>query len=112
MKQVEEEVAIIYMICLDSSVDPKPVTDEEIKKAIASLNRGKAPDVYGVTAEHVYYGRPAVTNCVQTLINNILFNKEIPSSMKLGILNPIFKNKGNCKESQNYRGITITPGQC
>ena len=109
MKQVEEEVAIIYMICLDSSVDPKPVTDEEIKKAIASLNRGKAPDVYGVTAEHVYYGGPAVTNCVQTLINNILFNKEIPSSMKLGILNPIFKNKGNCKESQNYRGITITP---
>ena len=91
MKQVEEEVAIIYMICLDSSVDPKPVTDEEIKKAIASLNRGKAPDVYGVTAEHVYYGGHAVTNCVQTLINNILFNKEIPSSMKLGILNPIFK---------------------
>ena len=56
--------------------------------------------MYGVTAEHI---------CVQTLINNILFNKEIPSSMKLGILHPIFKNKGNCKESQNYRGITITP---
>ena len=80
-----------------------------MKKAIASLNRGKAPDVYGVTAEHIYYGGPAIMNCVQTLINNILFNKEIPSSMKLGILHPIFKNKGNCKESQNYRGITITP---
>ena len=65
--------------------------------------------MYGVTAEHIYYDGPAVMNCVQTLINNILFNKEIPSSMKLGILHPIFKNKGNCKESQNYRGITITP---
>ena len=51
-------------------------TDDEMKKAIASLNRGKAPDVYGVTAEHIYYGGPAVMNCVQTLINNILFNKD------------------------------------
>ena len=48
-------------------------------------------------------------NCAQTLINNDLFNKDIPSSLKLGILNPIFKNKGNCKESQNYRDLTITP---
>ena len=109
LKQAEEEVTIIYMICLDASTEPNPVTDDEMKEAIASLKRGKAPDVYGVTAEHIYYGGPAVMNCVQTLINNILFNKEIPSSMKLGILHPIFKNKGNCKESQNYRGITITP---
>ena len=29
--------------------------------------------------------------------------------MKLGVLNPIFKNKGNSKDSQNHRGITITP---
>ena len=75
---MEEEGAIIYMICLDSSTEPNTVTDDEMKKAIASLNRGKAPDVYGVTAEHIYYGEPAVMNCVQTLINNNLFNKEIP----------------------------------
>ena len=48
-------------------------------------------------------------NCVKIPINNILFNKEVSSSNKLGILNPIFKNKGSSKESQNYRGITITP---
>ncbi|MCG8048991.1 MAG: reverse transcriptase domain-containing protein [Candidatus Thiodiazotropha endolucinida] len=29
--------------------------------------------------------------------------------MKLGILNPIFKNKGSNNNSTNYRGITITP---
>ena len=28
LKQVEEEVAIIYMICLDSSTEPNPVTDD------------------------------------------------------------------------------------
>ena len=63
------------------------LTDDEMKKAVASLNSEKAPDVYGVSAEHIYYGGPAGMNCVQTLINNIPFNTEIPSSMKLGILN-------------------------
>ena len=69
----------MYMICLDSSTDPNSVADNEIKED-ASLNRGKALDVYGVTAEHVYYGGPVIMNYGQTLMNTIFFNKEIPSS--------------------------------
>ena len=99
LKQVENEVSIIYVICLDSRTEPSPVTDDKVKKAASSLNRGKAPDAYGVTAEHIYYGGQKVMNCVKMLINNILFNKEVPSSLELGILNPIFKNKGTSKES-------------
>ena len=53
------------------------------KQVVASLNRGNAPDVYSFTAEHIYYGGPAVINYVQTLINNILFNKEMLSSMEV-----------------------------
>ena len=49
LKQEEEEVAIIYTICLDSSTEPSPVTDDEVQNAAASLNRGKAPDAFGVT---------------------------------------------------------------
>ncbi|MCG8048992.1 MAG: hypothetical protein N0E48_25885, partial [Candidatus Thiodiazotropha endolucinida] len=54
LNHVEEEVAVIYMICLDSSLHPEPITDKELNEAAASLNRGKAPDAYGVTAEHIY----------------------------------------------------------
>ena len=109
LKQVQEEVPIIYRNCLDSSTNPEPVTDKEITDAVKSLNRGKAPDAFGVTAEHIYYGGRDVINSVKFLINSVLFNKEVPSDMKLGVLNPIFKNKGSSKDSQNYRGITITP---
>lgn len=109
LKQVEEESAVIYAICLNSDSEPQLVTDEEILSAVKSLNRGKAADGYGVTAEHVYHGGQDLPNAVKSLINNILLIKDIPSSLKLGILNPIFKNKGSQKESQNYRGITITP---
>lgn len=33
----------------------------------------------------------------------------IPDEQKLGIVIPLFKNKGSCKDSKNYRGISITP---
>ena len=95
-----KNVSIIYAIYLDPSTDSSPV--------MVSLNRGKAPDAYGVTAEQIYNEGPVVMNCVKNLINNIPFNKEVPTAMKLGILNPIFKNKGSRKESQNCRGIIIT----
>ena len=95
-----KNVSIIYAIYLDPSTDSSPV--------MVSLNRGKAPDAYGVTAEQIYNEGPVVMNCVKKLINNIPFNKEVPTAMKLGILNPIFKNKGSRKESQNCTGIIIT----
>jgi hypothetical protein len=33
----------------------------------------------------------------------------IPDILKIGILFPVFKNKGDCKKAKNYRGITVTP---
>ena len=38
-----------------------------------------------------------------------MLDKSVPNSLKLGILNPILKNKGNHKDSKNYCEITITP---
>ena len=105
LKQVQEEFPVIYRNCLDSSANPEPVTDKEITDAVKSLNRGKAPDEFGITAEHISGGRDVInTSSVKFLINSVLFNKEVLSDMI-----PIFKNKGSSKDSQNYRGITITP---
>ena len=109
LNMVEKEVSVIYDHSLNSDYEVKPVTDKEIHDAVKSLNRGKAPDVYGVAVEHVYYGGQEMLDIIKKLINDILLNHEVPISMKLGILNPIYKNKGSCRESQNYRGITITP---
>ena len=97
-------------ICVvpDSTHEINPVTTKEITDAVKSLNRGKAPDVYGVSAEHICYGGQQILDIIKTLMNDILFCKEIPVNLKMGVLNPIFKNKSNCKESHIYRGITIT----
>ena len=68
LKLVEKEVSVIYDLCLDSQYEVKPVTDKEISDAVISLNRGKAPDIYGVAAEHVYFGGQKILDIIKTLI--------------------------------------------
>jgi hypothetical protein len=41
------------------------------------------------------------------LINSIFKTGQIPDILKVGLLNPIFKNKGDKNNSTNYRGISI-----
>ena len=49
-KLVEDEIPIIIELCKDTPATI--ISTEQVKKAIKSLNRGKAADYYGVTAEH------------------------------------------------------------
>jgi hypothetical protein len=34
---------------------------------------------------------------------------DIPEVLKIGLLSPIFKNKGSKNDAINYRGITVLP---
>ena len=92
-----------------TSANPEPVTDKKITDAVKSLIQGKAPDAFGVTAEHIYYGGRDVINSVKFLINSVLSNKVVPSDMKLGVLNPIFKNKGSSKDLETILKARIRP---
>ena len=98
LKQVKEEVEVIFSICTNTTEKVKLISDKEIHDALKSLNRGKAPDVYGMDAEHLVFGGKNQMDILKLLMNRILLDKSVPTSLKLGILNPIFKNKGNYKD--------------
>jgi hypothetical protein len=51
----EAEYQTIIQSCKERAVHV-PVTKQELKKAINSLNRNKAADFYGITAENIVYG--------------------------------------------------------
>jgi hypothetical protein len=46
------------------------------------------------------------------LINNIIAQDSIPELVKVGLLSPIYKNKGDKNDSKNYRGIVVLPIIC
>lgn len=46
---------------------------------------------------------------LQSIINEIFQQGYVPDLLKIGLLTPIFKNKGSKNDSGNYRGITVLP---
>jgi hypothetical protein len=43
------------------------------------------------------------------IVNTIFDHGSVPDILKVGLLIPVFKNKGNIAEVINYRGITVLP---
>lgn len=97
----------IKLMC--KQVPSRNVTKEEISEAIKSLNRGKSEDIFGLSVENIIYAGSEFTDFLHLLINHIFQNRLIPDVIKLGLLSPIYKNKGEKHESKNYRGITVLP---
>ena len=87
----------------------QPITPEELQRAIRGINRGKAPDYHGLSIECVINGGPILQNVILKLLNSIMLSGYVPECMKIGILTPIYKNKGSRNDACNFRGITVLP---
>ena len=64
----EAEYQTIIQLCKERAVHV-PVTKQEVKKAINSLNRNKAGYFYGITAEHIVYGGDNLVAYIQEVLN-------------------------------------------
>ena len=104
------EVSIITEIVKDSSIPN--VTMNALDKAIKSINKGKAADIYCLTIEHILNAGKEAVIYLSVLINHIFHPGDIPEPLKTGVLTPVFKRKGSKNYSANYKGITILPVIC
>ena len=85
------------------------ISDEQVKKALKSMNKGKAADIHGVTVGHFLYGGEALLEKVTGIINSVFRFGRVTQALSIGTLTPVFKNKGLSTDAKNYRGITILP---
>lgn len=107
---VDIEVMEIIDMCCELKQSPTElVTNQQVKDAIKSLNRGKAADVYGLTAEHFLYGGDGLVDTTTDIINGLFKFGRLSDALKVGVLTPVYKKKGSAVEAKNYRGITILP---
>ena len=83
-----------------------PITLEEILQCINNLKRNKAAGSDGIVNEYIY------TSCcffpIYVKLFNLVFDSGVmPGVWIAGITKPIYKNKGDKKNPDNYRDITL-----
>ena len=83
------------------------ITVDEIKELIKKLNEKKAEGFYNISSEYIKHSsHVCLTLCVKLF--NFMFEPGItPEKWSLGIIHPIYKNKGDPQDPDSYRGITF-----
>ena len=84
----------------------KEISMLEIEEAIQKMKTGKAAGVDEVTTEMIRAAGPIGLQWLYRLFRIIWKKKEVPEEWGKGLIIPIFK-KGDRKECNNYRGITL-----
>lgn len=85
----------------------RPITEEEILIAVKGLKNNKAPGSDEIINEQIKHSIHSMIK-IYTKLFNIVFDKGIvPHSWTVGLIKPIYKNKGSPKEPGNYRPISL-----
>ena len=85
-----------------------PITVDVISKVILTLKNQKACSMNdNVLNEYLKYSKDAMLPIYCKLFNLILNTGIIPEAWSKGTILPIYKNKGDINDPDNYRGITI-----
>ena len=82
-------------------------TLEEIMPIVRKLKNNKAHGVDNIINEFLKNCPPCVMSLVVKLFNLVLNTGFIPTNWCIGIIVPLYKNKGSVDDPDNYRGITL-----
>jgi hypothetical protein len=73
---------------------------EDITSAIKEMNCGKAPDILGISAEHIQYKGKSVAKYILATFREMIRTKIVPEEIQEGFYKPAM-------DPTNYRGITV-----
>lgn len=95
---------------IDSDIENEvnqPITETEILQNIKLLKNNKASGNDNIVNEHIKSTAHLLLPTYCKLFNIVLDTGIIPESWSIGIIKPIYKNKGDPKKAENYRPITL-----
>ena len=82
-------------------------TFHEVKKIIRKLKSNKACGIDNVTNEFLKHCPDSVIILIVDIFNLVLKTGVVPTDWCVGIIQPLYKNKGSINNPDNYRGITL-----
>ena len=77
------------------------------KQRAKKLKNNKSPSNDEIVNEYIKYSIDKMLPTYVTFFNKVLDTGNYPESWSLGFIVPIYKNKGDKEDSNNYRGITL-----
>ena len=105
--------AYIFDFKGEEEIKIPPITKKRFDEILSSdLKRGKACDIYHLTAEHILESGEAAKMCILKLLNSIIANIYFLScpQTKAGLGTSIHKGKNKPRnQSKSYRRITVSP---
>uniref|UniRef100_A0A0N7ZBB2 Reverse transcriptase domain-containing protein n=1 Tax=Scylla olivacea TaxID=85551 RepID=A0A0N7ZBB2_SCYOL len=84
----------------------EPITEHEVLKAIRKLKNDKAPGYDDIVNEYIKSTKNML-NLYVKFFNRILDTGYLPKEWLIGVIVPLYKNKGDVDDPHNYRGITL-----
>ena len=111
--RVTTHVQGIFINCTEDSsgVLNEPLQYEEVAKVCSRLKRGTSGVL--IDYEHILFAGPPLWKHLFCLFQEFFLNGSICSTLKTGIILPLFKGKGaKANNKENYRGITLFPTLC
>jgi len=85
---------------------------ELVSKVVFDLHHGKAPDIVGLTGEHLQYCHPSVLVLLTKLFQLIILSGCVPNGFKHSYIVPVPKVKDTRTKAltcNDFRGIAISP---
>ena len=76
---------------------------------INSLDKASGPGISDIPTKIIKLCSSSLTPLLTNLFNAAILQSKIPNEWKFAVVTPLFKNKGDVKDINNYRGISVLP---
>ena len=83
------------------------ITLDEVSSARNHLKSKKACGVDNILNEFIRHCPMSVLEIICKFFNVVLNTGLVPNAWNIGIIIPLYKNKGSVRDPNNYRGITL-----
>ena len=84
-----------------------PITRDELMRAYRTIRSNKSPGTDGIPPEVIKCGGEPIISELLSLINSCWVERCIPQDLKDANIITVYKNKGDRKDCNNYRGISL-----
>ena len=84
-----------------------PITEDEVSKAVKRLKNGKACGEDSILNEMIKAFSENHKHLLTQTFNVVLLSGHVPNEWATGVIKPIYKNRGDINDPDNYRGITL-----